>query len=281
MTISESGGTVLQFRLRLVGQAHDCYCRQDIPGIIAVLARLEQLSQHAASENERSRIDLATVYVIDLAARANLDDLNFKECYNLCEDACRLLIQPHLAEGTDSPVNHIYHKYWCGVLDTLADAKWKCILPGSRNRVVPAGEMVERYCTMPTADFADPDRNHPPYSNAWNNLHAYLLCGAMLLKQCHRFDPDWLPGITQAMDRVLPGSLEDPDFPYFWERRIAEAVFREGCTAEELAWLFELRSRRIIRTAEDDLDPSAFLESQANELAFLQEHLEQLRSGAD
>ena len=260
--------SIIEFKERLARWAQNCYRKRDIPGIMAVLEKLERKARSIDDLTAQGQLASTIAHVITLAAEAHLDDLAFEPCFALCQDVYDLLkrsAQQFKQRGEKPPKNSMA---WCGLLLVLADAKWK-YRDDTSELVMPTSEMITRYLGINARVCSLTKKSRIADKAAEDRYRHLLWCGVMLLKQAMRFEPSQIKVIEQAMNSVHPGILADRSESYYWDVQIAREVFTGEAVSNSLRYLYEMRYQCIRWRFGSAYELMAYKQAAAKEMEYL------------
>jgi len=233
--------SIVRFRHRLAAKAQRCYRQRDIPGILAVLGTIERKMSSTDDVLAKGRLDTSAAQVIALAAEAHLDDLQFEECFGLCQQAKNVLdnaTRRYLDAGQPPAANSMV---WCSLLHILADAKWKIPAPDQFNRVMKLKEMHACFFRITRRVLAVMPQMGYDADEMAANQQSLLWAGIMLYKQALRYMPGKLGDLEQTMNEIQSGVLEDESQPFFWDVHIAKHVLSGVPQRSRLTYLYNQR----------------------------------------
>lgn len=261
--------SIVRFRQRLAAEAQRCYWKQDIAGILQILDTIERKMQGTTELAALGQLETSAVHVILVAAEAHLDELEFESCFCLCQDAKNVIehsARRFIDAGETPPPNSMVR---IGLLDQLADAKWKMPSAAHIDRVMHSAEMFQQYARLVPSILSRIPTMGYPSSEIERTHHNMLWAGVMLYKQAMRFSPSTCADIGLAMDCVLPGVLKDEDRPYFWDVQIARHVLTGQPDRSKLTYYYTRRRHCLDTYVKDPPDHTAYDRSAANELEYL------------
>jgi len=259
---------IIELRRSLIRRAQDYYRKRDIPGMLGVLDALEERLEEAEDIHERSKLDSAAVHIITMIAEAHLDDLDFENCYAMCQEAYDVLISTNLLFKSHNIKPHSKRMAWCGMLTILADAKWKH-REDNRNRVMPADQMIELFIELCRRVCEETRKSKIGPDTADNRYHSLLWAGIMLIKMSMRFQIGREGELRDELDQVISGALEREDWSYYWDMQIAREVFSKRPSKRRINHYYKERNACVRQRVKNKLELYAYNDAAAKEKEYL------------
>ncbi|MBN2081147.1 hypothetical protein JW859_02950 [bacterium] len=259
---------IIEFRRTLVKRALDYYRLRDIPGMLGVLDTLEARLVDAEDVHERGKFDTAAAHIITMVAEAHLDDLDFENCYLMCQEAHDVLVASSRLFQSHNIKPYPRSMAWCGILTILADAKWKH-REENMDRVIPAFKMIEMFTAICRRVCEETRKSKIGPLTANNRYHALLWAGIMLIKTSMRFHFGREGELREELANVYPDALEREDWPYYWDLLIAEEVFSSRPSKRRINHYYKERNVCVRQQFENKLDLAAYIDAAAKEKDYL------------